>query len=216
VPFLLKNGYHFLQGEALIHFISGRFFMRLCRFFVVPLALLAVAVSVPQAVQAQTITDIVLRSGEPGSLDFNPFDYDILREAVLFAELGDALANEEASLTVFAPNDLAFIRTARDLGYRGFSEAGALEFIVGAFDKATITNILLYHVSGRRLGPFQVIFSRDIPTLLEGASIRPRFFRLRDNDPDIADPYLFAPINIRASNGVIHTISRVLIPVDLP
>ena len=70
------------------------------------------------------------------------------------------------------------------------------------------------------LGPFQVIFSREIPTLLEiegePAVIRPRIFRLRDNDPDLRDPILFFPINVRAENGIIHTINRVLIPIDIP
>lgn len=79
-----------------------------------------------------------------------------------------------------------------------------------------LTNILLYHVAPESLRPFDVIFSPEIPTLLKGAVIRPRLFRLRDNDPDLRDPFLFFPINIRADNGIIHTISRVLIPVDLP
>jgi hypothetical protein len=49
---------------------------------------------------------------------------------------------------VFAPNDAAFLRTARDLGYNGSSESGAWNFL--------------------------------------------------------------------AQNGIVHTISRVLIPVDVP
>jgi hypothetical protein len=39
---------------------------------------------------------------------------------------------------------------------------------------------------------------------------------LIDNDPSIADPLLIAPINLRASNGIIHGVSRVLLPIDLP
>ena len=190
-----------------------------------PVCLLAIAmlfVLPAYNAKAQTITEIVAASG--GEFDRNPFDYDILLTAVLAADLGGALGNDSADLTVFAPNDLAFIRTARDLGYRGFSEEGAWEFLVAAFTELggddgpipVLTNVLLYHVAPERLGPFQVIFSRNIPTLLEGASIRPRFFRLRDNEPDLRDPYLFFPINVNASNGVIHTINRVLIPADLP
>lgn len=180
-----------------------------------------------QQVHAQTITDIVASSGSPGEFDRNPFDYDILLQAVVAADLAEALGNPEADLTVFAPNDLAFILTARDLGFRGFSEEGAWNFLVGALSELNngepiplLTSILLYHVAPESLGPFQVIFSREIPTLLEiegePAVIRPRIFRLRDNDPDLRDPFLFFPINVRAENGVIHTINRVLIPIDIP
>ena len=63
---------------------------------------------------------IVAQSG--GEFDSNRYDYDILLNAVLTVGLqGDLapLADETANLTVFAPNDIGFIRLARDLGYAG-------------------------------------------------------------------------------------------------
>ena len=50
------------------------------------------------------------------------------------------------------------------------------------------------------------------PTLSFGV----RFIQLVDNAPKLPNPYLnvFA-LNQRASNGVIHGITRVLIPVDI-
>jgi uncharacterized surface protein with fasciclin (FAS1) repeats len=168
-----------------------------------------------------TITEIVAASG--GEFDGNRADYDILLTAVLTAGLEGALADESATLTVFAPNDAAFIRTARDLGFTGTDEAGAWTFLVGALTSIgggdplpVLTSILTYHVAPGYYGAVRVLFSRSIPTL-QGAEIKPRLLTLRDQDPDIADPRLvLRGLNIRADNGVIHTIDRVLIPVDLP
>ena len=191
--------------------------------FRVPALLLAMVMILPATIQtqAQTITDIVASSGN--RFDRNPFDYDILLKAVVTAELAETLADENIDWTVFAPNDLAFIRTARDLGYRGFSEEGAWNFLVEAFTGLgngdpipVLTNVLLYHVAPENLRPIDIIRSSEIETLLSGAVIRPRFLTLQDNDPDFRDPRIFFPFNVKASNGVIHTINRVLIPVDLP
>ena len=35
-------------------------------------------------------------------------------------------------------------------------------------------------------------------------------------EPDLADPKLIGRANVRASNGMIQTINRVLLPVNLP
>ncbi len=172
----------------------------------------------------QTITDIVASSG--GEFDNNRYDFDILLNAVLTAELDGALAELEG-LTVFAPSDAAFIRLARDLGYNGFREAGAWEFLVAALTDLgggdpipVLTDILLYHVVPAEATAFDFIIASfrrmQLPTLLDGAFLTPRFLRVGDNDPDLRDPYLnIFQLNIRADNGIIHGITRVLIPVDL-
>ena len=157
--------------------------------------------------------------------DSNRSDYDILLNAVLTAGLADALNNPHDNLTVLAPNDKAFIKTARDLGYRGFSESGAFNHIVAALTELgdgdpipLLTDILLYHVVPAAQTNKQILEADFVETLL-GAGIYPdsRKRTLGDNEPKLRDPfiYVFRYDNIRASNGFVQTIGRVLIPVDL-
>ena len=175
---------------------------------------------------AQTIAEIVGGSGAVGEFDNNRNDFDVLNIAVDTAGLGAALSDPNANFTVFAPNDRAFIRLARNLGYDGFDESEAWTFLVGALTALgegdpipVLTNVLLYHVVPDEVTPFDLIintFTGDsISTLLEGATIDVFFFMLIDNDPDLRNPLVRTPFNISADNGLIHTISRVLIPVDL-
>lgn len=162
-----------------------------------------------------------------GQFDQNGNDYDILLNALQTANLVGAVADPTANLTVFAPNDRAFLRLARDLGFTGDGEADTWTFLVDALTQLgngnpvpVLTDILLYHVAPERIRAFDVIvrslFRQQITTLNAGATIRPFFLTLIDNEPDLRNPFLIAPINLTASNGVIHGISRVLIPIDLP
>jgi serralysin len=171
---------------------------------------------------AMTIAQIVARSG--GTFDDKGYDFDILLTAVQTAGLGTALDDRSAELTVFAPKDRAFVLTARDLGYGGWDEAGAWAFLVDALTGLgggdpipVLRNILLYHVAPGALDGATVLASDSIATLLSGASIFPYGSkRIGDNDPDIIDARLVdGRTDVAASNGVIHVIHRVLIPLDI-
>ena len=167
-----------------------------------------------------SIASFVAQSGEGFDHDF--FDYDILLTAVSAAGLVEPLADPDAALTLFAPNDLAFVRLARDFGYHGTNEEEAFAFIVatltdlgGGDPIPLLTQILLYHVLPEELDLFDVFFAtgQRLPTLLEGATITPKFFTLVDANEGFADPRIFAPANAFTGNGVVHTIGRVLIPI---
>jgi uncharacterized surface protein with fasciclin (FAS1) repeats len=203
---------------------------RLRRLVVVPILAAALAATFVTPAGATggssgpTLVDrFVAWSGTPGELDRNPHDFDILVKAVVTADLAGALADPAARLTVFAPNDAAFIRTARSLGYTGWSEQGTWEFLVGALTQIgggnpipVLQTVLLYHVAPKKLFSLQVLFSREVQTLA-GASFGVRGLQLVDREPDLPNPYLnIFFLDRKASNGVIHGITRVLIPADLP
>lgn len=173
---------------------------------------------------SQSVTDIVATSGL--EFDDDNHNFNILFNAVAAAGLGDALAAADLNATVFAPIDLAFIRLAQDLGFHGSDEEGAWLYLVdqlttigGGDPIPVLTDVLLYHVAPGNYTRSRIFFStffrRTIPTLLDGATIRPFFFWLVDNDPDLRNPRLIRPRNLRASNGLIQGINRVLIPLDL-
>ena len=173
-------------------------------------------------VTPNTVAQFVRDNGN--GFDDNPFDYDILRAALDEAELTSALDDPFSDVTLFAPNDRAFIRLANDLGADVESEEEALNAIIDALGLEVVADTLLYHVSGERIGFFQLalraIFRIRIETFLEGVKIRPRLdhfyrIRLRDREPDLANPAVVFPIDVQAGNGVVQTINRVLIPADL-
>ncbi|MGE0881654.1 MAG: fasciclin domain-containing protein [Acidimicrobiia bacterium] len=173
----------------------------------------------PAPAPTATIAGLVAASG--GDFDHNHRDYDMLLNAVKAAGLVDALNDAGADLTVFAPNDRAFVRLARTLGYHGTDEAGAFDAIVGVLTKLgngdpipVLKQVLLYHVVS---GTITARDARgaDSVTTLQGGSLGVEFPKLIDADPDLRDARVIRPFDLRATNGIVHTIDRVLLPLDV-
>lgn len=152
-------------------------------------------------------------------------DFSILVSLLGTAQLTAALDNPDDDLTVFAPTNAAFAQLAADLGYGGAADdAAAVEaFLAGALtDLSTdgdpvplISDILLYHVAPGARSALAIANSEAIPTLSGDAGILPAAGRLIDLEPDILDASIVTP-DIAASNGKVHVIDRVLLPLDIP
>jgi uncharacterized surface protein with fasciclin (FAS1) repeats len=163
---------------------------------------------------AGSLVDVAVAASGGGTPDGNPHDFDLLVQAASKTGLAPVLGDEGQRFTVFAPNDRAFVRLVADLsGSEPASEQAALDTAVAALGADKIKNVLLYHVvAGRTLGPLQVLLA-DRLTMANGGTVEPYGLRLRDETPALRDPRLvLSGLNIRATNGVIHTINRVLVP----
>lgn len=181
-------------------------------------------------------------TGLQSATDSNPYDLDILREAVVALGLGEAVAGLDGA-TVFAPTDYAFRYLVSDLTNTPpseLTEAEVLETVVAiASDPAplngtpftgaqALTQTVLYHVSPEAIRNLRVrAKGEDITTLtalpalvpdLATGTVNPYTYRglvyLGDGDAHDRDP-MYAGFSVKASNGTVHYLDRVLRPLDL-
>jgi transforming growth factor-beta-induced protein len=123
--------------------------------------------------------------------------FNTLVAAVQAAGLEQTLRNTQ-NITVFAPTDAAFAKIPK----------ATLDAILA--DKALLTKILTYHVSGRVITAEQILNagSGTIRTLA-GERIR---FVAKDGKVVLNETVMVTATNIKASNGIIHVLDAVLIP----
>ena len=172
------------------------------------------------------VNTVVELSGAPGTTDTNGTDFDLLREAVLAAGLDGALSDPAAALTVFAPNDNAFIGLAQTLGYGDADEGGALGYILDALTLLgggdpipLLQQVLTYHVTAAgALTLADVAGLGDgavIPTLQGGTlTLDLTAPGLIDADDGLPNPNLIG-FDVDGGNGIIHVLDGVLIPLSV-
>lgn len=135
-------------------------------------------------------------------------DFSILVAAVTAANpsIAQALSNEEAILTVFAPTNQAFQDLLAALG------ASSLDDVIAAVGVEGLSNILLYHVVDGCAASGDLMQGQQIPTL-QGTTIEVDLENLQLKDGSGgASGLVTEGLDIVTSNGLIHTIDRVLLP----
>lgn len=173
----------------------------------------------PAESDSGTLLDVLKESG--GSFDDDNTDFDMLLAALQATGLDAAADDPDADLTVFAPNDAAFVSLAQSLGYEGEDEEGAFQAIVDAAGVlrpedplSFVSDVLTYHISPGEQDSSAVLGADSIDTLF-GSELGVDGASLVDADPDADDAEIIAT-DIGASNGVAHVIDEVLRPLDLP
>ena len=200
------------------------------------IAVPAVSAATPLNAPAGSVLDLLEADGT--AFDGNWYDYDILEAAARVVVDGKpgttvaALADPNASLTVLAPNDRAFQVLAHSLTGKWYgTEAGVLGAIAGAITTGlgadledTLEAVLLYHVIGGKatFADVKALSGKSVTTV-GGGSIGIKYYRwlnlvvLRDADTDDANPWVVnSKRNITVGNSIVHGISLVLRPINLP
>ncbi|MBG6154311.1 Ca2+-binding RTX toxin-like protein [Labrenzia sp. EL_159] len=159
-------------------------------------------------------------------------DFEILTAALgAFPDLANAAGDKNASLTVFAPTDQAFLNLANALDPSvGSDESKVVPALIAASELLSpsddptsfLKSVLTYHIAGDALDGSAVAGSNTVETL-SGETIKPDSshggLSLDDKDPGFADPAVTNPAGsengIVAENGIIHVIDNVLLPYDI-
>jgi uncharacterized surface protein with fasciclin (FAS1) repeats len=161
-----------------------------------------------EAMEETSTTEEMMDSNTIVDLAASNDDFSTLVAAVEAAGLTDALADPDATLTVFAPTNEAFAAALEALGLT------AEELLA---DTETLTAILTYHVLG------EVVTSADIAAAgteeipVETLSGEELVVTVGDDGTvGFADQTATVTMaDIEASNGVIHAIDAVLLPPSM-
>ncbi len=140
-------------------------------------------------------------SAEPGNvvdIASGSESFSTLATAIEAAGLTDTLSDSDSSYTVFAPTNEAFDQLPD----------GTLEYLLEPENQEVLQRVLSYHVLPEQVGSSE-ISSGEVETLDGGLVADVTDEGVVVNNASVVTP------DIEASNGVIHGINRVLLPLDL-
>ena len=157
---------------------------------IITTAVLSIAILGANSANAANIVETAQKAGK----------FDTLIAAAKAAGLAGALSNGK-NLTVFAPTDAAFDKLPK----------GTVASLLKPENTAKLAAILSYHVLPRRLTsgqlPHKAIHVRTIKTSGD------RLLRVTKSRSGVTvDGANVVSANIRASNGIIHVIDKVMLP----
>lgn len=124
--------------------------------------------------------------------------FSTLTQAVEAAGLADTLADSDSSYTVFAPTNEAFSQLPE----------GTLEYLLQPENKEVLQQVLSYHVLPEAVASSE-ISSGEVESLDGGLVTEVSDEGVAVNNASVVTP------DVKASNGIIHGINRVLLPADL-
>ena len=170
----------------------------------------------PPAESVGSIGATVIAVSSTDGVDDNPMDFDILLAAVLADDvLTDAVLGQNdfagVDLTVFAPNDAAFIKLTGTS-----TEAEAAAALAGLIGTDTLRDIVLYHVIAGEAVSYSDAFAtkpwnvKNVE-MANGDSISIKNYRITDGTDNKVWPKN-GSVDIQADNGVIHVVKEVLSP----
>lgn len=136
-------------------------------------------------------------------------NFSILVDVLTRTNLVDDVSDPNATLTVFAPTNAAFADLLNELGLPNLDAAEA------ALGTEGLRNVVLYHVLG------SVVMSPDVSTgyvstLSErDAGEKLSFYMSTSGGVRINNRANVTTVDIEASNGVIHVIDKVILPLTI-
>lgn len=142
--------------------------------------------------------------------------FSLLLAAAEYAELTGALTGDD-QITVFAPADSAFLNLVSSLPLDPdvLENNGPFAAIDDLLGEGTVKNVLLYHVAEGRCASNSVLPKgnnmKTIETLLDGAT-----FSVSSGGMiyAIGNEATITAADISASNGIIHVIDTVILPIE--
>lgn len=167
-----------------------------------------------------TIAEIVIAATEG-----EPAEFTLLLDAIGYiAETNpdSALITglfDEDQYTVFAPTDAAFLAlvgaVAGDLDQDILNEEGPFAAIDDLLGAGTVEAVVSYHVTEGRRASISVLprkGERTIETLLEGATFS---VSAEGEITAVGNSAMIESADNSASNGIIHVIDTVILPIEL-